>query len=69
MFDREKIDNNQFWGLYILMSTSLRERSGRVLNSRQKGGWFKPHQRHWVVALSKTRLSLLSTGSTQEDPS
>ena len=27
--------------------------SGRVLDSRQKGGGFKPHRRHCVVSLSK----------------
>ena len=43
--------------------------SGRVLDSRPKGRGFKPHRRHCVVSLSKTHLSLLSTGSTQEDPS
>ena len=30
---------------------------------------FEPHRRHCVVSLSKTHLSLLSTGSTQEDQS
>ena len=30
---------------------------------------FEPHQRHYVVVLSKTHLSSLSTGSTEEDPS
>ena len=39
---------------------------GRVLDSRQRRCGF---ERHCVVALSKTHLSLLSTGSTQEDPS
>ena len=43
--------------------------SGRVLDSRPKGRGFEPHRRHCVVSLSKTYLSLLSTGSTQEDPS
>ena len=28
--------------------------SGRVLDSRQKGPGFEPHQRHCVVSLSKT---------------
>ena len=28
---------------------------------------FEPHHRHCIVSLSKTHLSLLSTGSTQED--
>ena len=43
--------------------------SGRVLDSRPKGQGLEPHRRHCVVSLSKTHLSLLSTGSTQEDPS
>ena len=30
-----------------------RERSGRVLDSRPRGGRFKPHWRHCVVSLSK----------------
>ena len=41
--------------------------SGRVLDSRLRGRGFEPHLRHCVVSLSKTHLSLLSTGSTQED--
>ena len=43
--------------------------SVRVLDSRQRDRGFEPHRRHCVVSLSKTHLSLLSTGSTQEDPS
>ena len=43
--------------------------SGRVLDSRPRGRGIEPHWRHCVVSLSKTRLSLHSTGSTQEDPS
>ena len=43
--------------------------SGRVLDSRPRGRGFEPHRRHCVVALGKTHLYLLSTGSTQEDPS
>ena len=43
--------------------------SGRVLDWRPRGCGFEPHPRHCVVSLSKTHLSLLSTGSTQEDPS
>ena len=30
---------------------------------------FEPHRHHCVFSLSKIHLSLLSTGSTQEDPS
>ena len=43
--------------------------SGRVLDSRLRGCGLEPHRRHCVVSLSKTHLFLLSTGSTQEDPS
>ena len=32
-----------------------------------RGCGFEPHRHHCVVSLSKTHLSLLSTGSTQED--
>ena len=41
--------------------------SGRVLDSRPRGCGFEPRQRHCVVSLSKTHLSLLSTGSTQDN--
>ena len=41
--------------------------SGRVLDLRPRGCEFEPHRRHCVVSLSKTHVSLLSTGSTQED--
>ena len=43
--------------------------SGRVLDSRPRGHGFEPHQRHCVMSLSKIHVSLLRTGSTQEDPS
>ena len=33
--------------------------SGRVLDSRPKGWGFEPHQRHCIVSLSKTNISLL----------
>ena len=42
--------------------------SGRVLDSRPRGCWFEPHWRHCVMSLRKTHSSLLSTGSTHEDP-
>ena len=42
------------------------ERSGSVLDPRPRGRGFEPHQRHCVVSLSMTHLSLVSTGSTQE---
>ena len=41
--------------------------SGRVLDSRPRGRGFKSHGRHFVVSLSKTHTSLLSTGSAQQD--
>ena len=43
--------------------------SGRVLDSRRRGRWFEPLRCHCVVSMSKTHLSLLSTGSTQDDQS
>ena len=43
--------------------------SGRALDLRPKGRGFEPHLCHCIVSLSKTPLSSLSTGSTQEDPS
>ena len=43
--------------------------SGGVLDSRPRGRGFEPHWCHCVVSLGKTHLSLLSTDSTQEDPS
>ena len=43
--------------------------SDRVLDSRFRGCWFEPNQRHCVVSLSKTLYALLSTGSIQKDPS
>ena len=43
--------------------------SGSVLESRPRGQGFKPHRSHGVVSLNKTLLSVLSTDSTQEDPS
>ena len=53
----------------ILIEGNMQWFSGRVLDWRQRSSRFKPHRRHSVVSLSKTHLSLLSTGSTQEDPS
>ena len=51
-----------------------RESSGSVVEclTRDRGVVrFQPHGRHCVVSLSssKTHLSLLRTGSTQEEPS
>ena len=36
--------------------------SVRVLDSRPWGRGFEPHRRHCVVSMSKTHLSMLSTG-------
>ena len=41
----------------------------RVLDWGPTGCEFDPRWCHYVVSLCKTHLSLLSTGSTQEDPS
>ena len=41
--------------------------SGRMLDLRLRGCRFEPQRRHLVVSSSKTHLSLLSAGSTQED--
>ena len=41
--------------------------SGRVLACIPRGCEFEPHQCHCIVSLSKTHLSLHSTGSAQED--
>ena len=56
---------------YIQMPSGIWSKwlSGRVLDSRLRGHKFVPHWLHCVVSLSKTCLSLLSTGSEQEDPS
>ena len=48
------------------MSTHV---SVRVLDSMRRGRGFEPHCRHCVMSLTKTHLPLLSTGSTQKDPS
>ena len=36
--------------------------SGGVLDSKQRGRGFEPHQRHCIVPFSKTHISLLSPG-------
>ena len=41
--------------------------SSSVLDSRLRGRRFEPHPCHCVVVLEQDALSLLSTGSTQED--
>ena len=43
--------------------------SDRVLDTEPRGCGFEPHLRYCVVSLNKTHLSLLNTGTTQEDPS
>ena len=42
---------------------------GRLLDLRPRGHGLESHQHHCVVSLSKTQLSLLSTGSNQKYPS
>ena len=51
---------------YVFMGTQWL--SGRVLDLRRRGREFELHRCHCVLSLSKTHLSLLNTGSTQEDP-
>ena len=51
----------------LLSILSYFRKEFRVLDSRPRGHVFEPHRNHCVVSLSKTHLSLLSTGSIQED--
>ena len=61
----------QYFGTYIGEQLRLRQAcaGSTVLDSRPRSLGFEPHRRHYVVSLSKTQLSLLSTDSNQEDPS
>ena len=58
-----------FYSIFLLVSVGAQCLSGRVLDSGLSGRGFEPHWRQCVVSLSKTHLSVLSTGSTQENPS
>ena len=40
------------------LSIFLRERSGRVIDSRPKGRGFEPHRRHCVVVLEEDTFIL-----------
>ena len=40
-----------------------------MLDSKPKGRGFEPHRRHCVVVLEQDTFILVSTSSTQEDPS
>ena len=69
-------NNNVFAPLHWLEIKNLQHSqlgpqwlSDRVFDSWPRGSRSEPHWRHCVVSLSKTHLSLLSTCSTQEDPS
>ena len=53
----------------LILTLGAQWLSGRVLDSRSKGGRFEPHRRHCGVSLSNTHKFLISTGPTQEDPS
>ena len=55
--------------IYTVLQTFIQLSNIQVLDSRQRGCGLEPHWCQCVVSLSKTHLSLLSTGSTQEDPS
>ena len=54
---------------HVQLNVGAQWLNGRVFDSRLRGRGFEHHRRLCVVSLSKTQLSLLSTGSTQEDPS
>ena len=54
---------------YVSWISALKCLSGRVLDSGSRVCGFEPHRRKCVVSLIKTLYPLLSTGSTQEDPS
>ena len=47
----------------------MRWLNGGVLDLGLRVSGSEPHRRYCVVSLSKTLYPLLSTGSTQEDPS
>ena len=47
----------------------LNEHSDSVVECLTRDRGFEPHRRHCIVSLNKAHLSLLSTGSTQEDSS
>ena len=55
--------------IYTVLQTFIQLSNIQVLDSQQRGCGLEPHWCQCVVSLSKTHLSLLSTGSTQEDPS
>ena len=40
------------------LTSCIRERSDRVLDSRQRGRWLEPHRRHCVVALKQDTFIL-----------
>ena len=48
--------------IYDVLCGGAQWLSGRLLDSISKGGEFETHRQHCVVSLSKTHLSLLSTG-------
>ena len=50
--------------VWFVFAGRQRERNGSVVKCLSE-----PHQHHCVVSLSMTHISLLSTGSTLEDPS
>ena len=59
-------DYNVFQNSSLMLFLGVQSFSGRVLDSRQKGHRFEPHRRHCVVSLSKTHLSMFSTGSPRK---
>ena len=55
--------------IYLLGCSEVKEACFPLQAKGAMGRGFKPHQRHCVVSLNKTQLSVLSSGSTQEGPS
>ena len=59
----------RFYTLVSMGNSEAQWLSGRVLDSESWGWEVEPHQGHCIVSLSKKLYPLLSTGSTQDNPS
>ena len=55
--------------MYCTLPQFLRSYKLQDFDLRYRGCQLEPHWRHYIVSLSKTLYPLLSTGSSQEDPS
>ena len=67
----EDIDATELYPCVTFYSSNPGEKVRHMVRTglKPRGPGFEPHQCHCFVFLSKTHLSLLSTGSTQEDTS